>query len=88
MLLRSGASVTRVRPSCSEVMMAISSSSIGRMKAGLCTPLRSGLMKGPSRWMPSTPGTRAARASRMASTASAIVSRVSVMKVGRRPVVP
>ena len=56
MPLRSGASVTRVRPSFREVMMAMSSSSIGRMKAGLCTPLRSGLMKGPSRWMPRTPG--------------------------------
>ena len=72
MPLRSGARVTRVRPSFREVMMAMSSSSIGRMKAGLCTPLRSGLMKGPSRWMPRTPGMPASSAARMASTASAM----------------
>ena len=37
--------------------MRMSSSSIGRMYFGSCTPFRSGLRNGPSRWMPSRPGT-------------------------------
>ena len=44
-------------------MMRMSSASIGRMNFGSCTPFRSGLRNGPSRWMPSRPGTPAARAS-------------------------
>ena len=53
-----------------------------------CMPLHSELIFGPSRWMPSTPGTPSANATATASMASAIWARLSVIKVGSNPVVP
>ena len=64
-----------------------SSSRIGRIHSGGCTPLRRGSMNGPSTCTPSAPGTRTC-ALRAAVSAAASTSGASVTTVGRKPVTP
>src|SRR5438034_1227632 len=54
----SGASVTRVTPPRSEASSARSAGSGARIIAGSCTPGFSGDRNGPSKWIPSTLGSR------------------------------
>ena len=84
---RSGASVTSIAPLRGRVSV-FKSSAVGARKArGSCTPGFSGDRNGPSRWMPSTLGSRSTSIA-TAAIASLVLSGVSLMKVGRKPVVP
>ena len=87
-VVRSGASVTMVTPPCGRVSSWTASPSSARSLLGSWMPRRASLRKGPSMWMPSTPGTPRAMASRTASMARATTSRSSLISVGRKPVVP
>ena len=84
----SGASVTRVRPVPSEASRSMSPSAGGRSAAASWAPRLAGLRWGPSKWMPSTPGSARSSAARTAATACAISARAPEMKVGRNDVVP
>ena len=63
-------------------------SPIGRISRGSCAPLRRTSRCGPSRCSPRKPGTPSAAAATPASTAARVISGVSVISVGRSPVVP
>ena len=84
---RSGASVTSIAPLRGRVSVCRSSAVGARNARGSCTPGFSGDRNGPSRWMPSTLGSRSTSIA-TAAIAALVLSGVSLMKVGRMPVVP
>ena len=84
----SGAKVISVVPARGRVSSSISVGSARRKTVASWAPLRVGLRNGPSRWIPSTPGTPSSMAAWLAAMAANIVWRSALMSVGRKPVVP
>ena len=84
----SGARVTRVLPRLSELSRATALSSRVRNLLASWMPLRLALRNGPSMCTPSTPGTPAAMACSVARMAASTTARSTLIRVGRKPVVP